>query len=100
MPAGPLHGQVALSGSAQQLDAADTAGGCVAFTLKAPLSNKASAFVGASAVTTANGYFLDPGDEITYERLAQNGQPLYQLRPSGFFAVGTAGDVVCWLASP
>jgi hypothetical protein len=43
---------------------------------------------------------MDPGDEFTYERIQQNGQPAYQLRPSDFYAVGTSGDVVTWLASP
>lgn len=100
MPAVPLHGQVALSGSAQQLDASDAAGGCVAYSIKAPLSNLQPAFIGGLAVTSGNGYQMDPGDEVTYERLSQNGQPLYQLRPSAFYAVGTSGDRVCWLASP
>ncbi|MBV9485820.1 MAG: hypothetical protein JO246_07145 [Frankiaceae bacterium] len=94
----PFHGQVALSASAQQLDTQNRE--CTSFAIKAPLSNSNPCYIGVSGVTTANGYQLDPGDEVTYERVIQNGQPLYQLRPGDFYAVGTAPDRVTWLASP
>jgi hypothetical protein len=96
----PLYGQVALAAGAQQLDPTGTAGGCAGFTLKAPLSNAAPAYIGDASVTAGTGFQMDPGDEITYERLAQSGQPVYQLQPSSFYAVGTSGDKVCWLGSP
>ena len=96
----PLTGQVALSGAAQQLDSSGAAGNCKAFSIKAPLSNAKPAYIGPAAVTSGNGYQLDPGDEMSYERIAQNGQPNYELRPSDFWVVGTSGDLVAWLASP
>lgn len=97
MPA-PLHGQVAVSGTAQKLDSSGVAP--VAFTIKAPASNSATAYIGASSVTTSNGFPLEPGDDIGYETLSQIGQPLYQMRPSDFYVVGTSGDVVGWIGSP
>lgn len=99
MPA-PLHGQVSLTGTAQQLDSGNTANNCIGFSIKAPQGNTTRAFIGAAGVTTSNGYTLDPGDEITYERTDQNAGPRYQMRPSDFYAVGATGDVVTWLASP
>jgi len=96
--ANPLHNQVSLSSSAQQVDPQQTASGCTVFMIKAPLSNAQPAFVGASTVTLSNGHQLDPGDQITYERDSQTGQPQYQMRPSAFWVVGTSGDVVTWLA--
>jgi hypothetical protein len=94
-----FHGQVAVTGSAQQLDSSFKSSDCHAFVIKAPLSNNVAVFIGASTVTSGNGFQLDPGDEFTYERIAQNGQPRYEQRVSDFYAVGTSGDVVTWLAS-
>jgi hypothetical protein len=93
-----LHGQVALTGSAQQLDPNGTSGSASVFIIKTPVSNAAKAFVGSSSVTTSNGHIFDPGDELSYERISQNGQPGYQQRVSDFWVVGTTGDVVSWLA--
>jgi hypothetical protein len=58
----PRTGQVNLGATAQQLS---TTSGGAAFVIKAPLSNLNPAYVGPSTVTTANGYQLDPGDELT-----------------------------------
>lgn len=96
----PLHGQIAVSGSAQQIDPSQIAGACTAFTLKAPLSNSKPVYIGSSTVTASNGFQLDPGDELTYERASQNGQPFYQIRPADLYVVGTSPDTVSWLASP
>lgn len=94
----PLTGQITVSSTAQQIDAGQAAGKCVAFTIRAPLSNAHSVFVGASGVTSETGHQLDAGDELSYERRALNGQPFYQSRPADFWVVGTVGDVVTWLA--
>lgn len=93
----PLTGQVALSGAAQVLSSAvNTA----AFTIKAPATNGANAYIGASNLTTGTGYVLAPGESLTYETHNQSGQNTYQLRVSDFWALGTGGDVVTWFASP
>ena len=97
MPA-PLYGQVLVNATAQVLTA--TSDGPVAFTIKAPLSNTNPVWIGDQNVTSANGHQLDPGDEITYERVTQNGQPLYALRPADFWVVGVAPDRLTWLGSP
>lgn len=96
MPA-PLTGQVALSGTAQQL-ATTTTQNVKAFTLKAASSNLQPAYLGAAGVTTSTGYRLDPGEEFEYER--QLGGTLYELAPSDIYVVGTSGDRVSWFASP
>lgn len=98
MPA-PLTGQVAITGSAQALSASPIT--CQAFTIKAPVANANPVYIGASGVTTGTGYQLDPGDDFEYQRLSLQGQARYELSPSDFFAVGTAGsDKVTWFASP
>jgi hypothetical protein len=94
----PITGQLALTGSAQQLTG--TIPATSVFSVKAPKSNTHPAFVGPAGVTLTTGYQLDPGDEFNYESLSQNGQPAYQLRPSDFYGVGTSPDVLTWLASP
>lgn len=94
----PLYGQVAVSGTAQVLVA--TARDVTGFTIKAPASNVLPIFLGDKNVLTTTGHQLDPGDSLDYERLNQNGQPVYQLKPSDFWVVGTAPDIVTWLASP
>lgn len=96
--AGPLYGQLTVSGSAQRL--AQPSVEVSAFTIKAPTTNTNLVYIGDASVTTSNGHILAPGDEFQYERLQQNGQPTYQLRPSDFYVVGTASDKVSWLASP
>jgi len=98
MPA-PITGQVAVTGTAQPLSATQL-GELAGFTIRAPLTNVNAVFVGPATVTTGNGHQMDPGDSITYERIGQNGQPVYQLKPSDFWAVGTTPDRVTWLASP
>lgn len=97
----PLSGQVnPVTGTAQSLTAGATIS-CSAFSIKAPASNVNSVFVGAAGVTTSTGHCLDPGDSLDYERGDQLGHPRFQLNPSDFFVVGTAGsDIVSWLASP
>jgi hypothetical protein len=94
----PLTGQLAVTASAQPLAAAPVP--CVAFTIKAPSSNGHSVYLGASNVSASNGFVLSPGDVFTYERRSQVGSPAYQLQVSDFYALGTSGDVVSWLASP
>lgn len=96
----PLHGQVSASASAQQLTSNTSQ--VAAFTIKAPASNTAPVFIGASAVTTANGHQLDPGDTVDYQVEVQNGQTRLELRPSDFYVVsaGSGTTVVTWLASP
>lgn len=96
----PLTGQVAVSGTAQQLDSGSLAAACAQFIIRAPASNAAAVFIGGPSVTSGTGFQLDAGTDVTYERLSQNGQPAYQLKPSDFYAVGTSPDVVTWLASP
>lgn len=99
MPA-PFTGQISLTGSAQQIDPAGVAASCKAFTIKAPLSNQQRAFIGPASVTPSTGFQLDQGDTVTYERIAQSGQPSYEQQPSDYWAVGTAGDLVTWMAFP
>lgn len=96
----PLTGQVALSATPTAMDATARSGSCVAFSIKAPASNAQPAFIGGPSVSSTTGYQLDPGDELSYERISQNGQPTYVLSPADFYAVGTTGDKVTWLASP
>lgn len=93
------YGQITQTGSAQQIDSAGKAGSCVTFIIKAPLSNASGVYIGDDAsVTNSTGHQLDPGDEMTYERLAQNGQPYYQATPSKFWVwIVTPGDKVTWL---
>lgn len=94
----PLYGQITMTGSAIRLtsNTADV----TAFTIVAPISNSKPVYLGDVNVTTSTGRHLDPGREFNYERLAQSGQPQYQLKPSDFYVVGTASDTVSWLASP
>ena len=97
MPA-PLYGQVLVNATAQVLSTQPQE--MIAFTIKAPLSNTNPVWIGDQSVTTSTGHQLDPGDELTYERVSQNGQPQYVLRPSDFWAVGVAPDRLTWLGSP
>ena len=99
--ASPLYGQITTTGSAQQLDPTQKAASCVAFTIKAPLSNTGAVYVGDSGVTTSTGFQLDAGDVVTYERIASNAEPYYQSRPSDFYVwIVNSGDKVSWLALP
>lgn len=98
MPPSPLCGQITVSGSAQRLSS--PLGDVAAFIIKAPSTNSNSVYVGDANVTTSSGFILNPGDLLEYERIVQNGQPVYQLRPSDFYVVGTAPDKVSWVASP
>lgn len=95
-----LTGQVAVTGTAQQLDSGNSASACTAFAIKAPKTNTGEVFVGTTGVTSSTGYALDPGESFIYERRNDNGYPRYQLQVSDFWAVGTSGDNVTWLASP
>lgn len=94
-----LTGQTAVTGTAAQLDSVFSAASCVSFLIRAPLTNTEPVFIGPAGVSTSTGHQLDQGQEFTYERINQNGQPPYQLRPSDFWVVGTSGDKVTWLAS-
>jgi hypothetical protein len=96
MPA-PLAGQVAVSGTAQQLSAPI---GSNAFTIKASTLNAHSVFVGPQTVLLSTGFELSPGDTFDYERSDLSGQPRFQLNVSDFWVIGTSGDMVSWLASP
>lgn len=95
----PLHNQINVSGAAQQLS---TVQGVVAvIAIKAPLTNLLPVYIGSSAVTSANGYQLDPGDTMEYESKNQNlGSPEFMIAPYDLWVVGTAPDKVTWLASP
>ena len=95
MPA-PKTGQIALSGSAQALSATPITD-ITAFIVKAPTTNAHEAYIGASTVTTGNGFALDPGDELVIQRNNQVGQPNYQISLADIYAVGTAPDVLTWI---
>ncbi len=95
----PLYGQIAVTGTAQRLTTGNQPE-LSGWTIKAPRSNAHPVFIGDANVTLSNGYQLDPGDEMQYEPFIQNGMPRYNLKPADFYAVGTSGDVVSWLASP
>lgn len=94
----PLHGQVALSGSAQPLST--TALTSKSWILKAPTSNAGPAYMGGPSVSSSNGHQMDPGDEFEYELRYFQGEPFYPLQPSDIYVVGGSGDKVTWLASP
>lgn len=94
----PLYGQITVSGSAQQLT--NVVKEMTAYTIKASSTNSSPVYLGDANVTTGNGFVLNPGDQFDYERLSQNGQPNYSLKPSDFYVVGTASDKVSWLGSP
>jgi hypothetical protein len=96
----PLTGQAVATGASNAVPVVPSPVPCTAFTIKAPLSNLAGVFIGPASVTSSTGYQLDPGDVFQYERLSQNGQPSYELKPSDFFVAGNSGDRVTWLASP
>ncbi len=93
----PLTGQVALSGTAQAVASPVQA---TAFTIKASATNGSNAFLGPASVSASTGYVLSPGESLSYEDSGRVGLPAYQLRLSDFYVVGSAGDVVSWLASP
>jgi hypothetical protein len=94
----PITGQVQITASAQPLSASSV--DCTAFSAKAAVTNAHPVYVGPAAVTVNNGFRLDPGDSISVERSSQHGRPVYQVGPADFSAIGTAGDVVSWLAFP
>ena len=99
MPA-PTSGQATGTGLSNAIALSATPVPCTAFVLKAPLSNKGPVFIGPAGVTSTTGHQLDQGDEYTYERLSQSGQPRYELSVSDFYMAGQSGDLVTWLASP
>jgi hypothetical protein len=97
----PFTGQVAITGTAQQLDASNIAGSAAAWSVKAPSTNANTVYIGPAGVTTGTGYPLTPGDEFEYTRMFNQITPLLQLVPTNLFAVGTAGsDVLAWFATP
>lgn len=97
----PLTGQVAITGTAQQLDSNNTAALCAAWSVKAPSTNANTVYVGPPGVTTGTGYPLTPGDEFEYTRQFNTISPSLQLVPTNIYAVGTAGtDVLAWFATP
>lgn len=96
--ASPISGQVSVSGTAAPLSSTPLT--VAAFTIKAPLANSATIYIGPAGVTTGTGYGLDPGDTFEYERSSQNGQVTYQIGPNDVYVVGSGGDKATWLASP
>jgi hypothetical protein len=96
----PITGQAVGVGLSTPVALSATPVSCVAFSLKAPLSNAAAIYLGPATVTSATGYQFDPGDEISYQTINQAGQPIFQMQPSDFYMVGTGPDKVVWLALP
>lgn len=97
MPA-PLHGQVAVTGTAAALSA--TPVNSVAFTVSAPITNISPVYLGAATVTAGNGFPLYPGESFDYQRGDQHGEPRYVLNVQDVFVMGTTGDSVAWFGTP
>lgn len=91
-------GQLVISAAAQQLRAKDS-NEFMQYRIKAPLTNAGSVSLGDSAVTTANGYLLAPGEEILYEIETQPGDAAADISLDQWYAVGTVADKLTWLAS-
>lgn len=95
--ASPLTGQaLASTGTPVQLGTANPQ----TFTIKAPAANANPVFIGGSAVTTATGHQLDPGETLSYERRSSLSGPTYQISLPECFLAGTTGDKVTWFGSP
>lgn len=81
------HGQLTLSGSAQQLAASQDDIGAIAVRSMAGNTNKV--YVGAAGVTAATGYELNPSESVAID-LAST---------AGVYVIGTAAEKVCWIAN-
>lgn len=89
-------GQLIISASAQQVTS--TAQETVHYRLKAPTTNIGIVYIGPSGVTTSTGHALEPGDELQYDTQVESGLNLFDVPITDWFAVGTAGDKLTWLA--
>lgn len=87
-PTTPQNGQklVAVTNTAVALAATTAVAGVIISALAA---NSGNVYVGSSAVTTANGFELQPGQatSIAIDDVAK------------MYVNGTAGDGVCWMGS-
>jgi hypothetical protein len=90
----PLTGQIVTTGTAAKL----TAVPCqpTNWTVKAPVANASTVYIGQVGVTTATGYPLEPGDSIEIDRRATAGA-VFDLVPADLYVVGSGGTVA-WLA--
>lgn len=89
-------GIVTLSASAQQIHPQDS-NEFSQYKLKALSANAGNVYIGDSGVTTANGYVLEPGDEMLYD-YDIGAAPLADVVLDQWWVVGTAGDKLAWLA--
>jgi hypothetical protein len=94
----PITGQVPLAATSVRLTG--QLASCSVFTIKAPLTNVATAFYGPSGVTSTTGMPLDPGESFTYQRSSQNAEARYELGPWDFYVCGAPSDYVGWFVSP
>jgi hypothetical protein len=88
-----------ITGTAIQVAPANTANP-TAWVLRVPRANLNAVYVGPLGVTSATGCILEPGDSFDFEKHHENGKPIYQLRPSDVYVVGTTGDKASWFGSP
>lgn len=79
------HATVSVTGTAVQL----TAGACNAVIVQGLAGNAGNVVIGDSAVTTANGFQLQPGQATG---IAIN-------NVNAIWVNGTSGDGVCWIGS-
>ena len=89
-------GQVVVSGVAQRVTAVTDEHS--AYILKASALNAAAVAVGDSSVATSTGYLLEPGEALSYGSENESGEPVFDVKLSDLYVIGTAGDTVSWLA--
>ncbi len=95
MPArAPAVGQVVTSATSAPLSAVPISP--TVWSVKAPLANTSTIYLGDVTVTVATGYPLEPGDVLDIDRRAVPGA-VFDLTPADLFVVGSGG-IAAWIA--
>lgn len=95
MPArAPAVGQIVTSGTPVPLSALPLSP--TIWSVKAPLANNSTIYIGDITVTAATGYPLEPGDTLEIDRRPQAGA-VYDLTPADLYVMGSGG-VAAWIA--
>lgn len=90
-------GQLTISAAAQQIHPPDS-NEFSQYIFKARSGNAGDVALGDSSVTAGTGFLLEPGDERLYDYNIGTNHPTADVSLESWWAVGTPGDKLTWLA--
>lgn len=88
-----ILGKITLGSGSQQITTSNIS--CYAIILQAPSGNVGNIYIGDSTVTTVNGIFIGPGDDLTVTSQGINNYSDGELILSDFYVIAAnPGDAV------